>query len=146
MSLFAEPDIERIDRPDGTILLRSRTPLSAPARCVGVWLERWAAETPARTLFAERGPDGAWRRVTYRAAREGARAIGQALLDRGLSAKRPVMVLSENGIDHALLMLGAMHVGVPIVPVSTAYSRLSQDFAKLKHIVALTQPGLVYAR
>jgi feruloyl-CoA synthase len=146
MDLFAAPDIERIDRPDGTILLRSRTPLPAGARCVGVWLEQWAARTPDATLFAERGPDGAWRRISYRAVREGARAIGQALLDRGLSAERPAMILSDNGIDHALLMLGAMQVGVPVVPVSTAYSRLSQDFAKLRHIAETTRPGLVYAR
>jgi feruloyl-CoA synthase len=146
MSLFAVPDIERQDRADGSILLRSRTPLPEPPRCTGVWLEEWAEKTPEQTLFAERAPDGVWRRLSYRAARDAARSVGQALLDRGLSPERPVMVLSENGIDHALLMFGAMHVGVPIVPVSTAYSRLSQDFAKLKHIAELTRPGLVYAR
>jgi feruloyl-CoA synthase len=146
MELFAAPDIERIDRPDGTILLRSRTPLPTPPRSVGVWLEAWAERAPERTFLAERGADGAWRRVAYREARDAARSIGQALLDRGLSAERPLMILSENGIDHALLMFGAMHVGVPVVPVSTAYSRLSRDFAKLRHIAEATRPGLVYAR
>jgi feruloyl-CoA synthase len=146
MELFAAPDIERIDRPDGAILLRSRTPLPEAPRSVGVWLEAWAERAPEKTFLAERGADGAWGRVAYREARDAARSIGQALLDRGLSAERPLMILSENGIDHALLMFGAMHVGVPVVPVSTAYSRLSQDFAKLRHIAEATHPGLVYAR
>jgi feruloyl-CoA synthase len=146
MELFAAPDIERTDRPDGAILLRSRAALPAPPRSVGVWLEAWAERAPEKTFLAERGADGAWRRVAYREARDAARSVGQALLDRGLSAERPLMILSENGIDHALLMFGAMHVGVPVVPVSTAYSRLSQDFAKLRHIVEATRPGLVYAR
>jgi feruloyl-CoA synthase len=146
MELFAAPDIERIDRPDGAILLHSRTPLPEAARCVGVWLGSWAERVPEKVLFAERGADGAWRQTTYRAVRDATRAIGQALLDRSLSAERPVMILSENGIDHALLMFGAMQVGVPVVPVSTAYSRLSQDFAKLRHIAEATRPGLVYAR
>lgn len=146
MDLFAVPEIERVDRPDGTIVLRSRASLPDGARCVGAWLENWAEQTPERALFAERGPDGVWRKIGYRAARDAVRSIGQALLDRGLSSDRPVMILSDNGIDHALLMLGAMQVGVPVVPVSTAYSRLSQDFAKLRYISAATRPGLVYAR
>ena len=146
MELFAAPDIERVDQPDGAILLRSRTPLPEGPRSVGVWLEGWAERTPEKAFLAERGPDGGWRHVTYGEARDAARSIGQALLDRGLSAERPLMILSENGIDHALLTFGAMHVGVPVVPVSTAYSRLSQDFAKLRHIAEAVRPGLVYAR
>lgn len=146
MDLFAVPEIERVDRADGAIVLRSRASLPDGARSVGAWLEDWAERTPERPVFAERGPDGGWRKIGYRAARDAARSIGQALLDRGLSSDRPVMILSDNGIDHALLMLGAMQVGVPVVPVSTAYSRLSRDFAKLRYISAATRPGLVYAR
>ena len=70
--------------------------------------------------------------------------MGQALLDRGLGPGRPLMILAENGIDHAAMMLGAMHVGVPVVPVSTAYARLSQDFGKLRYIFDLVEPGLIY--
>ncbi len=73
-----------------------------------------------------------------------ARAIGQSLLDCGLGPDRPLLILAENGIDHALMVLGAMHVGVPVVPVSTAYARLSQDFGKLRHIFRLTAPGMIY--
>src|SRR5579859_6060030 len=143
---FAAPDIAVEHRPDGAIVLRSRQPLAVHARVIGVWLEDWAAAAPERTFLAERDAAGGWRRVGYRAAWEAARSIGQALLDRGLGPGRPVAILSENSIDHALLTLGALHVGVPVVPISVAYSRLSQDFGKLRHIVELVRPGLIYAR
>jgi feruloyl-CoA synthase len=111
---------------------------------VGEWLVRWAGEAPERVFLAERAGDG-WRRLTYRDALAAVRRVGQALLDRGLDATRPVAILSENGVDHALLALGAMHVGVPAVPVSPAYSLMSKDFGKLKEIFDLVRPGLVYA-
>jgi feruloyl-CoA synthase len=143
---FAAPDIEVEQRRDGSRVLRSRQALLPYPDRIGEWLEHWAGVAPGRVFLAERDGAGGWRRVTYGAALEAARAIGSALVARGLSAERPVVILSENGIDHALLTLGALHVGVPAVPVSVAYSRLSQDFAKLRHIMALVRPGLVYAR
>ena len=144
-TLFATPDIEIEERADGSRILRSRQALGPYPRRLGEWLRHWAGAAPERIFLAER--DGAdWRRVTYGAAWQAARAIGSALVARGLSPERPVVILSENGIDHALLTLGALHVGVPVAPVSVAYSRLSQDFAKLRHIVALVRPGLIYAR
>jgi feruloyl-CoA synthase len=143
--LFATPDIEIEERADGSRILRSRQALQAYPRRLGERLQHWAEAAPERVFLAERAGEG-WRRVGYGAAWQAARAIGSALLARGLSAERPVVILSENSIDHALLTLGALHVGVPVAPVSVAYSRLSQDFAKLRHIVALVRPGLVYAR
>src|SRR5712692_1349057 len=145
-SLFASPDIIVEDRPDGSRILRSRQALLPYPRRLGEYLEHWARTAPDRVFLAERDGAADWRRVTYAAAWRAARAIGSALVARGLGAERPVVILSENGIDHALLMLGALQVGVPVAPVSVAYSRLSQDFAKLRHIVALVRPGLVYAR
>src|SRR5205085_9553746 len=97
-----------------------------------------------RLFLAEREESGGWRKLTYEAAAKSANAIGQALLDHGLGPDRPLMILAENGIDHALMTLGAMHVGVPVVPVSTAYARLSQDFGKLRYIFGLVEPGLIY--
>ena len=85
-----------------------------------------------------------WRRVSYAAALDAARRIGQALLARRLGPARPLVILSDNSVDHALLMLGALHVGVPVVPVSPAYSLMSADFAKLRHIIGLVRPGLVW--
>jgi feruloyl-CoA synthase len=95
-------------------------------------------------FLAERKGDG-WRKVSYRETYGAVRRIGQALLERGLDRERPVALLSDNGIDHALLSLGAMHVGIPAAPVSPAYSLMSKDFGKLKYIFELLQPGLVYA-
>jgi feruloyl-CoA synthase len=141
---FAPAQVEREQRADGTTLLRSPQQLGACARCVTEWLVQWSDRTPETAFLAERKGDS-WRKVSYREAYGAVRRIGQALLDRGLGAERPVAVLSDNGIDHALLSLGALHVGVPVAPVSPAYSLMSKDFGKLKYIFELVRPGLVYA-
>ncbi|HUZ72830.1 MAG TPA: feruloyl-CoA synthase [Stellaceae bacterium] len=141
---FAAAAVEVEHLPQGGMILRSPMALGATARAVGEKLAQWAAWMPHRVFLAERaGAD--WRRVTYAEAHEAARAIGQALLDRRLGPERPVMILSDNGIDHALLALGAIHVGVPVAPISTAYSRLGPDFARLRQVARMVGPGLVYA-
>jgi feruloyl-CoA synthase len=137
----ASMDVER--RSDGAIVLRSPQRLGAHARAVGDWLIRWAREAPERTFLAEREGDG-WKNVSYHDALALARRAGQGLLDRGLGPERPLVILSDNSLDHALLALGAMHVGVPVAPVSPAYSLMSKDFAKLKGIFELLRPGLVW--
>src|SRR5712671_1217069 len=138
----AEVSLEK--RPDGSMLLRSPQKLGAPARCVTEWLLKWSDATPTKDFLCERKGE-AWRKVTYLEAYGAARIIGQALLNQDLGAGRPVAILSDNSVDHALLALGAMHVGVPVVPISPAYSLMSRDFGKLKHIFELVTPGLVYA-
>ena len=90
------------------------------------------------------GSDGAWRRVTYAEARDTARRVAQAILDRGLSVERPIAILSGNGVDHALIGLGAMIAGVPYAPVSQPYSLVAKDYGKLKTILDVLTPGLVY--
>jgi feruloyl-CoA synthase len=142
--LFASPVIAHERRADGSLILRSMRRLERVPRSLGAMLERWAIAAPERTFLAERTPGGAWRHLTYEEAARGANAIGQALLDRGLGPQCPLLILAENGIDHGLMMLGAMHVGVPVVPVSTAYARLSQDYGKLRYIFDLVDPGLIY--
>ena len=141
---FAPAQVLSEHRSDGTLLLRSPQQLAPYARAVGEWLVHWAAAAPERTFLAERSGDG-WRKLGYGETLDAARRIGQALLERGLGPEHPVAILSDNGIDHALLALGAMHVGVPVAPVSPAYSLMSKDFAKLKQIFELVRPGLVYA-
>ena len=133
-----------LERRGGNIYLRSPQKLAPFARCVTEWLVRWSDKAPERTFLAERKGVG-WRKLTYREAYGAVRRISQALLDLGLSAERPVAILSDNGVDHALLALGAMHVGIPVAPISPAYSLMSQDYGKLKHIFELVQPGLVFA-
>ena len=133
-----------VERRGGNIYLRSAQKLAPYSRCVTEWLVRWSDKAPERTFLAERKGDG-WRKLSYREAYGAVRRISQALLDLGLSAERPVAILSDNGVDHALLALGAMHVGIPVAPISPAYSLMSQDYGKLKHIFELVQPGLVFA-
>ncbi len=141
---FAPAEVDLEKRADGTLILRSPQKLGPYSRCITEWLMQWSDRDPARLFLAERRGE-AWRRISYREAYGAVRRIGQALLDRRLGAEKPVAILSDNGIDHALLALGAMHVGVPAVPVSPAYSLMSKDFGKLKAIFELVKPGLVYA-
>src|SRR5688572_7895926 len=131
-------------RTGGIVHLRSPHALGAYPRKMTERLEHWAAKAPERIFLAQREGSG-WRTLTYRQARERARSVGQFLLTQKLSAERPLMVLSGNDIEHALLHLGAMYVGVPYAPVSPAYSLLSTDFGRLRHICKLMTPGLVFA-
>ena len=131
-------------RADGSAVLRSSQALQAHARAVGDWLLHWSERAPDRTFLAERQDEG-WRRLCYRDALVQVRRIGQALLDRGLDTEKPVAILSDNSVEHALLALGAMHAGVPVAPISPAYSLISKDHAKLRHIFDLLRPGLVFA-
>ena len=130
--------------PDGSLLVRNPETLRSCPKRMTEQLERWAARTPDRPFLAARSGKG-WRKVSYAEALAAARAIGQGLIDRGLSAERPVLILSGNGIEHALLSLACLHVGVPFVPISTAYSLVSSDFGRLRGIVELVRPGLVFA-
>ena len=109
-------------------------------------LLHWAAATPDQPLFAQRDParGGEWRSLSFAQALHSARAIGQALLDRGLNAERPLAILCENSLEHAMLALGAMVAGVPFCAVSPAYSLISQDHAKLRHVLQTLTPGLIY--
>ncbi len=113
-------------------------------------LVHWARERPDRTLFARRrrnadGSSGDWTHITFAQALDAARRIGQGLLNRGLSAERPVLILSENDLEHALLALGCLYAGVAYCPTSPAYSLISQDFDKLRHVVKTLTPGMVFA-
>jgi feruloyl-CoA synthase len=143
--LFAPPrvDVRRLD--DGALVLSSPQALQPFPRCLGDLLEHWADTRPDRTFLTELDDAGAPRAISYGEARRAARVLAGALLDLGLSPSRPLLLLSDNDIDHALFQLAAMHAGVPAVPLSAAYSLLSKDLAKLRHIVALVQPGAVFA-
>lgn len=105
----------------------------------------WAKQAPDRTYIARRAPGhGPWQRISYAQALQAARSIGQALLDRGLGVERPVLILSGNDIEQALLALGCQFAGVPYSPISPAYSLVSKDYEKLRHVVKVVSPGLVY--
>lgn len=130
---------------DGTIRARSPHPLGPYPSRLTERLDYWAAATPHRPFLAERDPDGAWRYLTYSQARTRCRAIGQALLDRHLSIDRTVVILSGNSIEHALVTLAAMYVGVPYAPAAPAYSLLVKDHGPLAQLIDRMRPGLVFA-
>ena len=123
----------------------AETPLGDVPRRLTDCLVRGAREWPERTLVARRGPDGEWIRIAYADMLDRARRIGQALLDRGLSAERPLVILSGNDLQHYQLALGAMYAGVPYVPVSPAYSLVATDYGRLDELVAHLTPGALYA-
>jgi len=147
--LFASPAIAAVQMPepraDGSLILRSADALGDYPVTVVHSLRAWARADPSRLLVAERGPDGGWLGRTYGEAVGAADAIGQALLDRGLGPGRPLLVLSGNSVDHLLVTLGAMTAGVPVAPVSVAYSLQSRDHARIKAITELIRPGAVFA-
>jgi len=134
----------------GVRYLQAELPLGAFARRVTDYLVHWAEAAPERSFLARRAqqPDGStgdWQHLSYAQALDAARRIGQALLDRGLNAERPVLVLSENSLEHAQLALGCLYAGVPYCPLSPAYATLSQDHDKLRHAIDTLTPGLVFA-
>ena len=141
---FAPPLINVEETPEGGYLLSSPMPLEPCEASLGVMLRRWAVESPERIFLGERDASGQWSLLTYGEADCRANAIAQAFIDRNLCADRPVMIFSGNSIGHALVMLGGFIAGVPVVPVSTAYSLQSQDFAKLKSIFSEVGPALLY--
>ena len=134
----------------GTHYLKADQELQAYPDRLTDRFQHWATNKPNQTLFARRvkladGTLGDWRHVTYAQAWATARNIAQALINRGLNAERPVVILSENSLEHALLALGCMVAGVPFVPTSPPYSLISQDYDKLKHVLRTVTPGMVFA-
>ncbi|MFT5488947.1 MAG: feruloyl-CoA synthase [Paracoccaceae bacterium] len=135
-------DVER--RDDGTIVLRCPEPLGPVPTSVIEMLRDHAAAHPDRDFLCERDGSGSWRRVTYADVLRAANSIGQALLDGGHSAARPVAILSDNSINQAFVMFGAMTVGVPVMPVSPAYSLMSQDHEKLQMVIGHNDPSAIF--
>src|ERR1700716_3901445 len=142
---FGNPAVS-IDRcDDGTIYLRPKAPLGDyPVRLTDR-LHHWAEIEPNRVFMAERDATGGWRQVTYAQLLTSARRIASALLARGLSAEKPIVILSGNSVDPALLAFGALYAGIPFCPVSPAYSLVSRDYGKLGFLMKLLTPGLVFA-
>jgi feruloyl-CoA synthase len=138
------PEVVVDRKPDGTLYLKSSRTLPAYPDKLTDRLVHWAGVAPDRIFMAERDGQG-WRSITYAEMLGKVRRIGAALLTRDLSAERPIVVLSGNDLEHALLGLAANYVGIPYAPVSPAYSLISSDFGKLRHIFDLLTPGLVFA-
>lgn len=138
------PEVIARSTPDGLVLSSPAAPAPA-ARCIGDWLVRWARERPDATFLAERGGDGGWQRLSYRDALAAVEGLAGALLARGARPDRPVMILSDNSVAAATVALAAMHAGVPVSPVSPAYSLQSTRFERLRQVAEQLRPGFVFA-
>lgn len=151
---FGVTRVKLRDGAPGTHYLSAEPELQPYARTLTERLQHWASVVPDRTWMARRQrvpgsasatPQGDWQHISYAQAWSSARRIAQALLQRGLSVERPVVVLSENSLEHALLALGCMLAGIPYVPTSPAYSIVSTDYDKLRHVLRSVTPGLLFA-
>src|SRR3954471_8099443 len=141
---FGTPAVHVDRRDDGTIYLRPKAQLRDYPVRITDRLHHWAAAVPDRVFMAERNAARGWRQITYADLLASSRHIASALLARGLSAEKPVVILSGNSIDHALVAFGALYAGVPFCPVSPAYSLVSRDYGKLAYLMKLLTPGLVF--
>src|SRR5256714_6959330 len=142
---FGTPAVHVERRADGTIYLRPKAQLHDYPVRITDRLHHWAAAAPDRVFMAERNAARGWRQITYAELLTSSRHIASALLARGLSAEKPVVILSGNSVDHALIAFGALYAGIPFCPVSPAYSLVSKDFGKLSFVLKLLTPGLVFA-
>jgi feruloyl-CoA synthase len=142
---FGNPDVTVERRGDGTIYLRPKAQLGDYPVRITERLHHWASTDPNRVFMAERNAARGWRQITYAELLTSSRHIASALLARGLSAEKPIVILSGNSIDHALIAFGALYAGIPFCPVSPAYSLVSKDYGKLGYLMKLLSPGLVFA-
>lgn len=140
---FLPHKVSREIRPDGTILLTSDYPIEGVVRNTGVWLQKWAVQTPDSIFLAERSGDG-WREISYRETFEQVKAIASTLLSKGLDKNKPIAILSGNSINHALLSLAAQYIGIPLVTLAEQYSLIPGAHNRLIYIINKTNPSLVY--
>ncbi|MEH6830623.1 MAG: feruloyl-CoA synthase [Sulfitobacter sp.] len=142
-SEFLRHAVTRVDREDGTILLTSDYPLGEITPRTGDWLHRWAGEAGERVFIAERSGAG-WREETYGATLQQVRQIAASLLSRGMGPDTPILIMSGNGVDHALLSMAAHYVGIPTVPVAEQYSLITGAHGRLQQAVELVRPKMAY--
>jgi feruloyl-CoA synthase len=141
---FSDPAVAIDRRDDGTIYLRPKLALGEYPERLTDRLQHWARTAPDRIFMAERDGGRGWRQITYAELLTSSRHIASGLLARGLSAEKPVVILSGNSIDHALIAFGALYAGIPFCPVSPAYSLVSKDYGKLSFLMKLLTPGLIF--
>ena len=142
---FGDPAVAIERRDDGTIYLRPKAQLGEYPVRITDRLHHWAQTAPDRVFMAEREGGPGWRKLSYAELLASSRHIASGLIQRGLSAENPVVILSGNSIDHALVAFGALYAGIPFCPVSPAYSLISRDYGKLAYLMKLLTPGLVFA-
>ena len=144
--LLAPRQTVKTDLGGGAFVLRSPEPLRTYARCIGEWLEQWAAQTPDALAFAEPAAAGGWRTLNWGALRQQVGAVAQGLLELKLPPGKPIVALSDNALDQLVLLLAGMHIGRAVCTVSSGYCRLAQDdYSRIHGILQVLDPALVYA-
>jgi len=143
--MLAPRHVERVDLGQGAFELRCPEPLAPYARCIGEWLEQWARDTPDALAFAEPAGGGGWVKYSWAELRQRVGSVAQGLLNLNLPAGKPLAVLSDNSLDHLVLLLAGMHIGRAVCTVSSAYCRLAgTDFSRIHGILETLDPALVY--
>ncbi len=142
---FWAPKFDYDHRSDGSIVMQQTEPLDTGLETLAAYLDHWADTTPDQSWIARRQDGGDWRHITYSGARTQVRSLGAALLAMGLGPDRPLLILSENSLEHALLGAACFYVGIPYAPVSPAYSLISKDHAKLRGVAETLRPGAIFA-
>ena len=143
---LVEVDIQREDAADGTIRLHSRVELEAGPFRLTERLQYWAEQTPERTFIAQRNQQGEWDQLNYRDTYAQVCRLASFLQNSAVSVERPLAILSENSIEHGLMALAALHIGLPYSVVTSAYALRSTDYAKFRHVIETLTPGLVFVQ
>jgi feruloyl-CoA synthase len=137
------PHAVKIERRAGDLLMTSRTPFDPVVSNTGVWLDKWADAAPSRIFLAERSGEG-WREMGYAEVRDAVRAIASSLAARGMDASTPIVIMSGNSIDHALLSLGAQYAGIPTVPLAEQYSLITEAHDRLVYVLNKIKPTMAF--
>ena len=137
------PHAATMERRTGDLLMTSRTPFDPVVSNTGVWLDKWAEKTPSSIFLAERSGDG-WREMGYAEVRDAVRAIASSLAARGMDATTPIVIMSGNSLDHALLSLGAQYAGVPTVPLAEQYSLITEAHDRLVYVLNKVRPTMAF--
>src|SRR6218665_2888759 len=143
---FGPTHTHKTVRADGIIHFRLQQDLEAIPEKLTQKLVEWAEQEPDKTFLARRDKKGQWQKLSYAETLSQVKAIAQYLLNLNFSSDETIVILSENSLEHALLALAAIHIGIPYSPISPPYSLISQDFGKLKHCLELMTPKVIFAQ
>jgi feruloyl-CoA synthase len=144
IDIQSEPHPEHSE--EGGVVLKSTVKLKKRPHRMTQRLVHWAKKTPDKVFIGQKEENGNWRTLTYAETYEKVKSIARYLLETQVSPDRPLAILSENSIEHGLMALAALHIGVPYSPIAPAYSLKSTDFEKLKHTIDLLTPAVIFVQ
>jgi feruloyl-CoA synthase len=132
-----------VTRRGEDLLLENVVDLAPHPDNIAVWLRANAERFPNKPFVLQRNSAGSWQGPTYAEALARVNRLSNGLLAQGLDGSRSIAIMSENSVEMALLQLAAMQVGLAVVPISYAYSALSQSGSHIKHILDITRAPLI---